>query len=244
VPKELLPQYDTVNDEPYFTRDGDGKVFSLDEAGRCFAEGDPVEKPDAEDDIPGLDAEDVWDDLEPSQSEIDSEDESMRRRHRQFRMAAEAVAKAMSLLPEVEKVAVFGSVARPLEQEVPRFRKFRRARIEIFHECKDVDLAVWVSGLGRLKALQKARSRALNDLLATRNIGVAHHQVDVFLLEPGTNRYLGRLCRFGQCPKGKDECRVPGCGATPLLRQHEGFRFDWSGSSQGHVVLCEKNGGR
>jgi hypothetical protein len=168
----------------------------------------------------------------------------MRRRHGQFRMAAEAVAEAMSLLPEVEKVALFGSVARPLEKEVPCFRRFRRARIEISHECKDVDLAVWVSGVGRLKALQKARSGALNDLLAERNIGVAHHQVDVFFLEPGTDRYLGRLCRFGQCPKGKDECRVPGCGATPLLRQHERFRFDWAGSSQGHVVLYEKNGGK
>ena len=149
----------------------------------------------------GPDAEDSWDDFEPAHQEIAGEDRSMWLRQRQFRMAAEAVAEAMSLLPEVEKVALFGSVARPLEKEVPRFRRFRRARIDLFHECKDVDLAVWVSGMGRLKALQKARSRALNDLLADRNIGVAHHQVDVFLLEPGTDRYLGRLCRFGQCPR-------------------------------------------
>ena len=188
--------------------------------------------------------EDLWDDFELSQSEIDSEEESMQRRQQQFRLAAEAVAKAMSLLPEVQKVALFGSVARPLETEVPRFRKFRRERVAIPHECKDVDLAVWVSGVDRLKALQKARSRALNGLMAERNIGVAHHQVDVFLLEHRTDRYLGRLCYFGQCPKGKDECRVPGCGATPLLRQHEGFRFDWAGPSQGHVVLYEKNGGK
>jgi len=187
---------------------------------------------------------DSWDDFEPAPQEIASEDRSMRRRQRQFRMAAEAVAEAMSLLPEVEKVALFGSVARLLEKEVPRFRRFRRSRIAISHECKDVDLAVWVSGVGRLKALQKARGGALNDLMAERNIGVAHHQVDVFLLEPGTDRYLGRLCRFGQCPKGKDECRVPGCGATPLLRQHEKFRFDWAGVSQGHIVLYEKKRGK
>ena len=186
--------------------------------------------------------EDLWDDFELSQSEIDSEEESMQRRQQQFRLAAEAVAKAMSLLPEVPKVALFGSVAKPLETEVPRFRKFRRERVAIPHECKDVDLAVWVSGVGCMKALQKARSRALNDLLADRNIGVAHHQVDVFLLEPGTDHYLGRLCDFGQCPKGKKECRVAGCGATPLLRQHEGFKFDWPGASQGHVVLYEKGG--
>lgn len=242
APEELLAQYDTVNEEPYFTRDGDDKVFSLEEAGRWFEDGDPDEKPGAEDDMPGLDAEDLWDDFELAPEEIESEEELMLCRQRQFRMAAEAVADAMGLRPEVEKVALFGSVAKPLEIEVPRFRKFRRERIEIPHECKDVDLAVWVSGVGGLRTLQKARSRALNDLLADRNIGVAHHQVDVFLLEHGTDRYLGRLCSFGQCPKGRNECRVPECGKTRFLRQHEGFRFDWTGASQGSIVLYEKNG--
>jgi|WetSurMetagenome_2_1015567.scaffolds.fasta_scaffold10413_2 hypothetical protein len=182
-----------------------------------------------------------WDEFELSSAEIDSEAESMERRQQQFRMAAEAVAQAMGLLPEVQKVALFGSVARPLETEVPRFHKFRRERVAIPHECKDVDLAVWVSDVGCLRALQKARSRALNDLLADRNIGVAHHQVDIFLLEPGTDRYLGRLCRFAQCPKGKNECRVDGCGAAPLLRQHEEFKFDWPGARS--IVLHEKNVG-
>ena len=85
--------------------------------------------------------EDLWDDFDLSPSEIDSEAESMQRRQQQFSMAAEAVAQAMGLLPEVQKVALFGSVARPLETEVPRFRKFRRERVAIPHECKDVDLA-------------------------------------------------------------------------------------------------------
>src|SRR5207247_2013948 len=66
----------------------------------------------------------------------------------------------------------------------------------------------------------------LNALLNEAGIGVAHHQVDVFLFEPGSDRYLGRLCHFGTCPKGKPECRVPGCGAAPFLRQHEDFVFD------------------
>ena len=85
--------------------------------------------------FPGLDDEDLYDDSEPSEDEVEDEDRRMLRRQRQFRIAAEAVAKAMSLLPEVEKIALFGSVAKPLEWEVPRFRKFRRARIEISHEC-------------------------------------------------------------------------------------------------------------
>lgn len=34
--------------------------------------------------------------------------------------------------------------------------------------------------------------------------------MDVFLIEPGADRYLGRLL-------------TPGCGATPFLKQHEDF---------------------
>jgi hypothetical protein len=41
----------------------------------------------------------------------------------------------MSELSEVEKVAAFGAASQPLEMEVPRFREFRRHRIEILHEC-------------------------------------------------------------------------------------------------------------
>ena len=66
------------------------------------------------------------------------------------------------------------------------------------------------------------RLRTLWDKAA---IGIASHQVDVFILKAGTDRYLGRLCDFNACPKGKAECRVPGCGEMTLLRQHEGFRW-------------------
>ena len=133
--------------------------------------------------------------------------------------------QALAELPQVQKVVLFGSVAAPLFKEVPRFREFRWAGVAVWHECKDVDLAVWVSDLEDLKSLQRARTRALNALLEERDIGVAHHQVDIFLFEPGSNRYLGRLCWFGQCPKGKQECLVPGCGQKPYLRQHLDFAF-------------------
>jgi hypothetical protein len=105
-----------------------------------------------------------------------------------------------------------------------------------------VDLAVWVSDLGDLRALQKARARALNELFEDTGFGVAHHQVDVFLLEPGSDRYLGRLCHFGTCPKGKPECRVPGCGSALFLRQHEEFMFDARALEPG-VVLFDRSRG-
>jgi hypothetical protein len=159
----------------------------------------------------------------PGRREIAADNERMQRRQRELRLAADYVARAFAVFPEVQRIVLFGSVAVPLRKEVPRFREYRRAAIAIGHECKDVDLAVWLTDLGNLRALGKTRSRAVNQLLAETGVGVAHHQVDVFVMEPGMDRYLGRLCRFGECPKSKRECLVPGCGEPLFLRQHEGF---------------------
>ncbi|MFQ5939941.1 MAG: hypothetical protein ACE5KL_07745, partial [Alphaproteobacteria bacterium] len=164
-----------------------------------------------------------WQDDALIGKEIDEQNQAMLRLRENYRLAADYVARALARVPDVRKVVLFGSVAVPLKKEIPRFRKFRRAGVAIWHECKDVDLAVWVTSCSTLRKLQNARSAALNALYRERGIGVAHHQVEIFLMEPDTNRYLGRLCIFGQCPKAKVECRVPGCGASPFLRQHEGF---------------------
>jgi len=173
--------------------------------------------------------------------DICQEDQLMLRRQRQFRIAAEYVAEGLSNIPVVQKVVLFGSVAASLEKEVPRFRKFRRAGIAINHECKDVDMAVWVSDLNCLRDIQKARSQALNKLLSEKHIGVAHHQVDIFIMEPETNRYLGRLCIFSSCPKGKDECQVDGCGETTFLRRHENFKFEPKDLDGGtNIILFER----
>lgn len=163
--------------------------------------------------------------IRPSKQKIEEQDQYMLRRQRNFRLAADVVTAAFAQLPEVEKVVLFGSVAVPLKKEVPRFREFRRHGIAVWHECKDVDLAVWMRDLDHLRNLQKARSRALNELHQTQNVGVAHHQVEVFIMEPGTDRYVGRLCAFTRCPKDKLECLVPGCGDTPFLKQQKGFVF-------------------
>jgi len=58
--------------------------------------------------------EDDWDDYgPPSQKEIAEENRLMRRRHKEFQIAAEYVAAAFADLPEVQKVVLFGSVALP-----------------------------------------------------------------------------------------------------------------------------------
>lgn len=109
----------------------------------------------------------------PGSQDIQEENQAMLRRQEQFRIAAKHVADSLSNIPEVQKAVLFGSVARPLEKEVPRFRKFRRPGIAISHECQDVDMAVWVSDLGCLKAVQKARSQALNNLLAETGMSLS-----------------------------------------------------------------------
>jgi hypothetical protein len=125
-----------------------------------------------------------WLDPDPTREEIEDEDR-FRLRHREaFRRAADYVAEAFARLTFVQRVVLFGSVAQPPMRETPRQRRYRRAGARLWHESKDVDLAVWVSQVSDLKALQKARGRALNDLLADLELGVAHHQVDVSSWSP------------------------------------------------------------
>ena len=151
-------------------------------------------------------------------------------------MAAEAVALAFAEIPEVQAVALFGSVAAPPKLEITR------RGWELLHHAKDVDLAVWIDRLDNLAALKRARVQALKKLLADHDVGVAHHQVDVFLIEPETDRYLGRLCNFATCPKGKADCAVPGCGQSPFLKQHEEFEFYPDALRKDRVVRLYERG--
>lgn len=82
-------------------------------------------------------------------------------RQRQFRMAADVVTDAWMRFAEVQAVAVIGSVAKALWKEVPRFREFRREQVALWHECGDLDLALWLSSRERLGALRRAAVLAL-----------------------------------------------------------------------------------
>lgn len=161
-----------------------------------------------------------------TETEVAEENRLMLARQQNFRRAAEEVARALAQHPPVQKVALFGSVALPLRKEVPRFARLRRARIAIWHECGDVDLAVWLSDLNGLDQLRRLIARTVHKLPVGFGGAVPHHAVDVHILEPGTNRYRGRLCIYAQCPKGKPNCYVPGCGVLPFLRQFRNYEFD------------------
>lgn len=145
------------------------------------------------------------------------------RRYDEFRAAAEYVSGAFAAVPGVIRVALFGSVTSS-----PRVEAMGRRRGRI-HEPKDVDLAVWLDGLADLDRLRVLCGRAVNHLWDEQEMGVAHHQADVFLLDV-TGKYLGRLCHFNQCPKHRPQCQAEGCGNVPFLQQHDGFTFDSAAS--------------
>jgi hypothetical protein len=179
-------------------------------------------------------------------AEIEEQNAYQLRRQREFRMAADLAADAWMAFPEVQAVALIGSVAKALWKEIPRFREYRRAGVEVWHECKDLDLALWIDSQDRLRELRRAGERALR--LAYESglgVSVASHQMDVFLFEPETDHYLGRLCAFNQCPKGKFDCLVPGCGAIPFNKRVADFkpRADLLASA-GDAMLYRRGEGR
>jgi predicted nucleotidyltransferase len=142
-------------------------------------------------------------------------------RHEHFRLAARYVADGLAACPAVEKVVLFGSVAKPLAREISRRRSLRHHDATVWHECKDIDLAVWVDDLSCLRALQRARSQGVNNLLREHQIGVAHHQVDVFIMEPGSDRYLSRFLDYGNSADPCiciEELRPGECLASSALR--------------------------
>ena len=159
----------------------------------------------------------------PEDKNIREQTELLIRQQKHFQLASEYIAAELAKIPAVEKVVLFGSVAKILPMEVPRFRSFKRSQIKLPHECRDVDIAVWLSDLSDLRVIQKVRHRALQELFQTHSIGVAHHQVDIFLMEYVTNKFLGFLCHYTSCPKGKSECKAENCGRELFLKQTEGF---------------------
>ena len=94
----------------------------------------------------------------PTKAVIAAEERGLLERQRAFRFAADRVTAALARCREVEAIALIGSVARPLRREVPRFAPYRQLRLPIAHDCKDVDLAAWVSRVDGLDELRRARA--------------------------------------------------------------------------------------
>ncbi|TAL39025.1 MAG: hypothetical protein EPN93_02825 [Spirochaetes bacterium] len=171
------------------------------------------------------------------------EQENARRRTLQehFRAAAEEIARAFAGIDSVVRIVLFGSVASELSKEVPADHRFAGSGPVFLHQCRDVDLAVWMDPNHPMKDLQRRRVEALRRLLELHAIGIPHHRVDVYILDGRDGSYRGRLCDFRKCPAGKFVCEIKDCGSIPFLRVHEGFVFD-SGvfARRPHVVLLDR----
>lgn len=132
-----------------------------------------------------------------------------------------------------------------LWKEIPRFRGYQRLGIKVWHECSDLDLAVWLDSFEDLDTLRRTMISALRTAFefGTTTSGIVSHQVDTFLFESGSQHCTGRLCHFNQCPKGKRECLTPGYGATLFNKQVEGF-VQHNGLLAGAVALYKRGIGR
>ncbi len=154
------------------------------------------------------------------------EDQRMLKRQEDFRKAARLLARHLAALPEVRKVMLFGSVPLPLWKEVPRFHRLRQRRIKIFHECGNIDLAAWVTDTASANTMRKACSATVSELLENDvHLNIAHHYFCIHLVDQASGRYQGMVCHYNQCPKQKEPCRVPGCGASKFVQVLPWFDF-------------------
>lgn len=172
--------------------------------------------------------EDAEREVPVSRGEIRMEDTRMLRRQEDFRKAARKVTKHLAEMPVVRKVVLFGSVAMPLWKEVANYSRarFRRRGIKVFHECRNIDMAVWVSSADQVEVMRKAAGRTVWELNEDDTyLSVAHHHFSVHLVDEKSGEYLGMVCHFNKCPKRKPECCVPGCGRDAFVRILPGFRL-------------------
>lgn len=179
-------------------------------------------------------------------AKIEQQNNYLLEQQRRFRVAADVVVDAWMAFPEVHAVAVIGSVAKALWKEVPRFSDFRREGIEVWHECRDLDLALWIESQQHLREIQRTANRALSKAFESgADTSVVNHQLDIFMFDPANDAYLGRLCSFNQCPKGKRDCLVPGCGAIAFNKVIDGFvpSSDLLAPAQ-HAMLYRRGAGR
>ena len=149
-------------------------------------------------------------------------------RYRLFRQAADAVAAAWQAHPEVVAIALIGSVAKAPWKELPHSRLYRRKGIELWHECKDLDLALWLDDLSSLKraAPQQGAGPARP---RSRGLAAALPRIRSMSLSwsPGRTATWAAFASSTNAPKGKRNAgsraaaRQPSCGST---RSSNGIR--------------------
>jgi hypothetical protein len=170
-----------------------------------------------------------------TEEQIAEENVAMECRQDAFRQAAELVAAEFGKLECVHRVSLFGSVHLPLRKEVtPRKHKYHKARVKLLHECRDADLAVWISHLNRLAELRSAIDAALTGK------DVSPQLIDVHFLDASTGIPLGRLCHVEGCPAGKPACNHKKCrkeSPRPGITMHATFDKRSKGPKNARVLF-------
>ncbi len=144
---------------------------------------------------------------------------------------AKLLAEQISKNPSVQKVALFGSVA-----------KYHLKLSEKKKNYKDIDIAIWLNSMDELPLLRRTRALTCAQYSKTHNIGFADHELDIFIMEANSEKFLGFLCYFNKCPKYsgkflKDDCSAKGCGDSPFLKQYLHFSLDPKALDKEKIII-------
>ena len=141
-------------------------------------------------------------------------------RYEKFIFAATEMAKRLTDFPEVEKIVLFGSLAKPPYRK----RLPTRKRIWTFHQPCDIDLAIWLSSLEPLGAMRQTLAMLVKDI-SKKVPGICDDRIELFVFDSKSSKYLGRVCHYRQCPKQGMECMVEDCGKPKHLKQMPDFKL-------------------
>ena len=154
----------------------------------------------------------------------DVDDKNALKRHQSFIAFALTLAERLTEHTEVERIALFGSLARPPVLEPhPYSKRLRERGVHIFHSPKDIDLAIWLSSVDNLGAIRKMMTKTVSEM-SEQTLGLCDGSVELFVLDHQSGHYLGRVCHFNRCPK-YENCPNQGCGTPKYLKIMKDFAF-------------------
>ena len=153
----------------------------------------------------------------------DDEDKKALKQYRDFITGALELSRRLMEHSEIERISLFGSLAKPpfLEPH-PYSKRLRDRGVHIFHAPKDIDLAIWVSSLNNLSAIRETLARTVRNMVK-QELGLSDDRVELFVFDYRSGKYLGCVCHFNKCPKGHDDCLTHGCGTPKHLKIKKDF---------------------
>ena len=151
------------------------------------------------------------------------ENKNALKQHQSFIGVALKLAERLIEYPEVERIALFGSLSKPPVLEPHPYSKHLRDRgVHIFHSPKDIDFAVWLSSFDNLGTIRKTMSKTISGM-TEQAAGLCGGSVEIFVFDHQSGKFLGFLCHSKKCPKEHIDCLIQGCGAPKHLQTIKGF---------------------